>query len=145
MTEARLRCIVGLGCAQIVEELRDQSVCGGSSSGPGNNDGGGGNASCTLGDAPKCDGNKLVTCKEVAGRPVRQSETCESSCKGGKCVPAYEACEPYSVSAAEPCRSPCTVKVTEGGRSYCTAACGPSGACPSGTRCEGSISGICKK
>jgi hypothetical protein len=35
--------------------------------------------------------------------------------------------------------------VTSGNSSYCTTLCGPNGVCPLGTRCEGTVSQVCKR
>lgn len=155
MTETRLRCIETTSCERIVDVLSDPSLCGGGGGGGSSNSGGstsgdGGTTnsagSCTVGAAPTCDGDKVVTCKDVAGQPVRESETCSGDCRNGRCRPPHEACRPYSVGVADSCDDkPCTVKVTSGNSSYCTTLCGPNGVCPLGTRCEGTVSQVCKR
>ncbi len=150
-TEAQLICLEGESCQSLMGAMGSGgSVCdigvpGGSSTTPtGTTDASGTQQSCTPGTAPKCDGDWLVSCKEISGVPAVERLKCGFRCKSAECIHSYTLCKP-KWSEGSACSDDCdggAVYTGDHGR-YCTSTCGPEDQCPAGHGCKKGTPSTC--
>lgn len=83
-TEGELSCLAQSSCLELAEDFeRGEVPCDGES---------GTQADCNLDDPPRCEGNAVVTCVDIAGMPTPSTETCGmyEACEDGACVSTLE-------------------------------------------------------
>lgn len=106
-TSGEVACLSESSCLDLMESYdRGEIPCDGADgNGGGDVDGGGGGA-CEVGDPPRCDGNAVVTCEDIGGRPTVSTTTCPmyNECQDGECVSTLE-CLPIDARDCDPLNS----------------------------------------
>lgn len=94
-TQAELSCLGESSCLELAEQFeRGEVPCDGATDTSGE---------CELGDPPRCEGDAVVTCVEIAGMPATSTTRCgtDEACEDGECV-STAMCLPLDARDCDP-------------------------------------------
>lgn len=140
-TTSELACLASSSCEELAERFeRGEIPCDGTgATDAGTERDAGGGADCDPSDAPRCEGNAVITCEVIAGRPSEVSSTCSggASCVDGECV--APTCEPLGTLGCTPASNCCagTVCFSEIDDTRCCVPADESEPCGSDADCCG--------